>query len=296
VRRFRVTGRTLVVTVGIAAGSIGFASSTAAGALASAQHRGFAYTCEEDLKTATDALKLANDYLSQKVIWINGISVKGIPSDGAYVSVKQATDYYTLEYWSGNLTNAEYRSGLLYLAGAAKATHVRIQTIATNFAAIRARLEAKCHAATPTPPTPTPTPTAGSLTLIPTLTQVQNANSSNLTSVDPTGKAHVDQGAVSWDETWTVPTTITPGKTSPVMLGLNVMNNGPKPGAGQYNVGISVTAAGGLAQQLLLDISANLSGQQTYEWTVPAASNGEVVLVIHPYESSSVTYHYRPSG
>ena len=140
------------------------------------------------------------------------------------------------------------------------------------------------------------TPTGGSFELIPGSTQVSNVDKNNLT-IDASGTAHVEQGAVSWDETWTVPETITPGKESSVTLGLDVVNNGSTPSAGQYTVGIGVTASGGLTEQLLLDISANLKGKQTYEWTVPdSATDTELVLVIHPYESSSVTYHYRRSG
>ena len=92
------------------------------------------------------------------------------------------------------------------------------------------------------------TPTGGSFELIAGSTQVSNVNKSNLT-VDASGTAHVEQGAVTWDETWTVPETITPGKKSSVTLGLDVVNNGPTPSAGQYNVGIGVSATGGLAEQ-----------------------------------------------
>jgi hypothetical protein len=105
--------------------------------------------------------------------------------------------------------------------------------------------------------------------------------------------AHVDQGSVTWDEDWTLPATITPGQDSSVTLGLNVTNNGPKPDPGQYTVGIKVEAPG-FTKQYLLDISSQLSGHQTYTWNIPDSITGDdVTIVIVPYESSSVTYHYR---
>jgi hypothetical protein len=141
--------------------------------------------------------------------------------------------------------------------------------------------------------------TAGSatFTLVSDETVVSNVDQQNLTKVDASaGKAHVQAGLVVWDETWTLPETITPGKPSSIMLGLNVTNNGPKPGPGQYDVGLGVTAPN-LSEQLTLDISSALQGNKTYTWAVTADSTTQdLVVVIHPYQSSSITYHYRRGG
>jgi hypothetical protein len=140
---------------------------------------------------------------------------------------------------------------------------------------------------------PTPPPSGVTFSLQSSLTEVHKFHG-NLTMDAVAKTAHVDQGIVTYDENWTIPDTLTPGKQASVTLGLDVTNTGQTPCTGCYNVGISVTAQG-LNEQLLLDISKQLKGEKTYTWTIPEGltSADDLTIQIHTYESSSIIYHYR---
>ncbi len=298
-RRFRGSNRSLFLKIAIAVSAISLVSLAASGAFASSQHRTIPgdkiSDCLQTLKGFKEALADVQNLLSRKgenaVILFTG-------RDGytTYVSVRQATDFFTLQYLAGELTLAEYKAALAYVGRKLVASRRHLRDILGNLEDILNRTQKRCNAlkgqAQPKPkPKPQPPTQAGSFTLVGvTKDDVKNPNAVELTIDAPAMKATDDHpaslGGGQWlvEFTWKLPQTLTPGKTSSVTLGIKVESN-----PGQNTFGLIVLAPG-LAQQLLGKDSVT----QMYEFTVPVGNKDAKDLTITiRVLSAEVIYHYR---
>ncbi len=157
----------------------------------------------------------------------------------------------------------------------------------------------------PTPPKKPPAPPtqAGSFRLVSNLTEVKNPNAPELTIDAAGGKATWDHtgpfgGAGKGGEwkvayTWTLPQTLTPGKSASVRAGLAVSNVQPEQ---RLFVQMGVRAPD-FAQAVDVNYPSPAASSKTF--TIPISAgykDQKELLVVITVVSAEVIYHYRRGG
>jgi hypothetical protein len=151
--------------------------------------------------------------------------------------------------------------------------------------------------------TPPPSPPSKAFTLVPSLTQVENADPGELT-ITPTasGQGILDHtgpnggagkgGEWRTEYHWAVPSTLTPGKPAAIFLQEIISEVNPQqPLSFQMNA-----IAPDFAQALQCHYPTQSSCSKTYPYPVAADQSGSAEITIDVgFEDSHVVFHYRPS-
>lgn len=305
-RRLRSLVFVLLVLGGLAGAGFGASGGPASTTADIATLQTKLAQCRGDLaqarKAAGDAAQLLALAREGKiVIWsFESLGeVRAVP-----LSVDQLRDYLIANLVAGKLTKARLASLIRGISQARAVTIRALTELEREDRGARDALATRCarlakELAVAQKGGQTAPPAAGAFTLVDTKVDYAGWGPPAV-RLDPAGSAQLQSaqaaGPITWAWTWKLPQTIALGRKFSVSADVSVDLGGNRSAGLQFTVGLGVnTPIGG--ERLILDVAKAQSAARTWTFTVPKtgdfANLKELVLSIHVWEGTSVSYRYR---